>query len=61
MPRPLTATVLVTAATNFLIPARPYLDLIAEVVRPPLAPAKPGESSVRPGWRRLRAVTAASR
>jgi len=49
--RPLTATALVAAAAIFLIPARPYLELIAEVVRPPLATAKPGESAVRPGWR----------
>lgn len=53
LPRPLTATVLVAAAAAFLVPARPYLDLIAEVIRPPLAPSKPGESSVRPGWRRV--------
>jgi len=52
MPRPLTAAALVATAAILLIPARPYLDLIAEVVRPPLAPAKPGEGAVRAGWRR---------
>jgi len=57
LPRPLTATVMVAAAAIFLIPARPYLELIAEVVRPPLAPAKPGESAVRPAWRRQRVTT----
>ena len=53
LPRPLTATTLVAAACTFLIPARPYLDLIGEIVRPPLAAAKPGESAIRQAWRRM--------
>lgn len=50
--RPLTATHMVAAAATILIPATPYLDLIAVYVRPPLAPARPGESALRPEWRR---------
>lgn len=49
---PLTATHVVSAAAATLIPAAPYLDLIAVYVRPPLAPARPGESALRAEWRR---------
>lgn len=49
LPRPVSATKLVSAIVAFLIPARPYLDIIAEVVRPPLAP---GDGGLRPEWRR---------
>lgn len=50
--RPLTATHVVAAAATILLPATPYLDLIAVYVRPPLAPSRPGESALRPEWRR---------
>ncbi len=49
---PVTATALVATITRILLPAVPYLDLIALYIRPPLAPAKRGESAVRPEWRR---------
>jgi len=48
---PITAAVLVTAVASFMLPIRPYLDILAEVVRPPMQPAKPGESPLRPEWR----------
>ena len=48
---PITATALIGAIASFLLPASPYLTLIAEVVRPPLQPAKPGESALRREWR----------
>lgn len=51
---PLTATHVVTSAVTILLPATPYLDLIAVYVRPPLEPAKPGDSPLRPEWRRHR-------
>lgn len=50
--RPLTATHVVAAASSILIPVLPYLDLIAVYIRPPMAPARPGESALRPEWRR---------
>lgn len=49
--QPLTATHVVAAAATIVIPATPYLDLIAVYVRPPLAPARPGESALRREWR----------
>jgi len=49
---PLTATALVAAVALFLVRLSPYLDLIAVYIRPPLAPARPGETSLRPEWRR---------
>jgi|AGTN01.1.fsa_nt_gi hypothetical protein len=49
---PLTATHVIAAAATVLVPAIPYLDLIAVYIRPPLAPAPPGESALRPEWRR---------
>ncbi|MBI5163803.1 MAG: hypothetical protein HY985_07865 [Magnetospirillum sp.] len=49
---PASATQLVTAFARVLIPAVPYLDLVSLVVRPPLAAARPGESALRPQWRR---------
>ncbi|CAA7626787.1 conserved hypothetical protein [Candidatus Terasakiella magnetica] len=51
-PAPITATGLVTAVSLFLLPALPYLELVAMYIRPPLAPAKRGESAVRLEWRR---------
>lgn len=54
LPSPITAVALVAAIARFLVPALPYLGLLAEVVRPPLQPAKRGESALQPGWRRLR-------
>lgn len=54
VPKPLTATHVIAAAAAILIPATPYLDLISVYVRPPLAPHKPGESPLRPEWRRHR-------
>lgn len=58
---PLTATHVVAAAATILLPATPYLELISVYVRPPLAPAKPGESAVRPEWRRRALPKAAAR
>lgn len=52
VPPPVTATHVIAATAAILVPAIPYLDLIAVYVRPPLAPAKPGESALRPEWRR---------
>ncbi len=49
---PVSATGLVTPVTLFLLPAEPYLELIAMYIRPPLATAKRGESAVRPEWRK---------
>lgn len=49
---PVTAIHILTATARILIPATPYLDLISVYVRPPLAPARPGETAVRPEWRR---------
>ena len=52
---PLTAAAIVAAVALVLVRVRPYLDLIAVYVRPPLAPAdSPGESPIRPEWRRSR-------
>lgn len=50
--RPVTASKLIGTVATFLVPAIPYLDLIALYIRPPLAPAKPGEPALRPEWRR---------
>ncbi|HLO76134.1 MAG TPA: hypothetical protein VK196_06740 [Magnetospirillum sp.] len=50
--QPLTATNVVAAAATILVPVAPYLDLIATYIRPPMAPARPGESALRPEWRR---------
>lgn len=55
MPSPPTAVSLVSAVARFLVPATPYMELIAMYIRPPLAPARPGESAVRPEWRRTKA------
>ncbi len=56
MERPLTLPVsavgLVAGIAALLIPIRPYLDLMAEIIRPPLQPVRPGESPLRPEWRR---------
>ncbi|MBC7906313.1 MAG: hypothetical protein H7Y60_06135 [Rhodospirillaceae bacterium] len=57
--RPVTATNVISAVSSVLIPAAAYLDLIAVYVRPPLAPAAPGESALRPEWRKGRAKTTA--
>jgi len=51
---PPTATALVTAIVEFLLPAQPYLELIAVYVRPPLAPARAGETALQPEWRKPR-------
>lgn len=59
--RPVTATHVVATAATILLPATPYLDLIAVYVRPPLAPARPGESALRPEWRRRPLPKAAAR
>jgi hypothetical protein len=53
---PVSAVGLVSAVAAQLLPIRPYLALMAEVVRPPLQAAGPGESVLRPGWRRRRAA-----
>lgn len=50
--RPVTATKLISAVAMLIIPATPYLDLIALYLRPPMAPAKPGLPALRPEWRR---------
>ncbi len=51
---PVTATNIIAAIAAVLVPATPYLDLIAVYIRPPLAPARPGDSALRPEWRRGR-------
>lgn len=51
---PVSAVRLISAVTRFLAPAIPYMELVAMYVRPPLAPARPGESAVRPEWRRAK-------
>jgi len=51
---PVSAVGLVSAVTRFLAPATPYMELVAMYVRPPLAPARPGESAVRPEWRKAK-------
>jgi len=48
---PLTASHIIAAAAAILIPIAPYLELISVYIRPPLAPARPGESALRPEWR----------
>lgn len=58
---PVTATGLVATIAAFLIPATPYLDLMSVYVRPPLAPAKAGESAVRPEFRLRRAISVRGR
>ncbi|MDO8605370.1 MAG: hypothetical protein Q7R40_02430 [Phaeospirillum sp.] len=60
VPVPVTATGLVTSVAGFLLPTLPYLELIAMYIRPPLATSRPGESAVRPEWRR-RKVTGSGR
>lgn len=50
--RPATAAKLITAVATLVVPAVPYLDLVAIYVRPPLDPTKPGEAALRPEWRR---------
>lgn len=50
--RPVTATKLIGAVAQVLVPAIPYLDLIAVYIRPPLAPAAPGQPALRPEWKR---------
>jgi len=52
--QPPTATGLLTALARFLLSSRPYLDLIAVYLRPPLTPAQPGEPVLQPTWRRRR-------
>ncbi|BAE49409.1 hypothetical protein [Paramagnetospirillum magneticum] len=52
VPMPVSAVGLVSAVTRFLVPATPYMELISMYIRPPLAPARPGESAVRPEWRK---------
>lgn len=49
---PLTATHAVAAVATLLVPAIPYLELIAVYIRPPLALGRPGESAIQPQWRR---------
>lgn len=53
--KPVNATNVISAVSSVLIPASPYLDLIAVYIRPPLAPSRPGESALRPEWRKTRA------
>lgn len=57
--RPVTACKLIAAVASMLVPAIPYLDLIAVYIRPPLAPAAPGERALRPEWRRTKAKAGA--
>jgi hypothetical protein len=48
---PITAATMVTAIATFMLPIRPYLELLSEVVRPPMLAHKAGESPLRPEWR----------
>jgi hypothetical protein len=52
VPAPVSAVGLVSAVTRFLAPATPYMELISMYIRPPLAPARTGESAVRAEWRK---------
>lgn len=52
VPPPVSVTHVVTAAAVMVVPAIPYLELIATYVRPPLERGKPGEPAVRAEWRR---------
>ncbi len=52
IPVPVTAVGLMSAVTLFLVPLMPYMEIIAIYLRPPLEPCKPGESAVRPEWRK---------
>ncbi len=53
LPPPVNATALVSEVVRFLVPAKPYLSVIADVVRPPMAPAEGGDTQpVRLEWRR---------
>ncbi|RAU20173.1 hypothetical protein CU669_19770 [Paramagnetospirillum kuznetsovii] len=52
IPMPVDATGLVTEITRFLVPTLPYVELVAIYIRPPLAPSRPGESALRPEWRK---------
>jgi hypothetical protein len=54
VPAPVSAVGLVTAVTRFLAPATPYMELVSMYVRPPLAAGRPGESAVRPEWRKAK-------
>ncbi|WP_041041895.1 hypothetical protein [Paramagnetospirillum magnetotacticum] len=54
IPAPVSAVGLVSAVACFLAPATPYMELISMYVRPPLAPARIGESAVRPEWRKAK-------
>lgn len=49
---PMTATKLIGVVASVVLPAIPYLDLIAVYIRPPLAPAAPGVPALRPEWKR---------
>ncbi|WP_235720778.1 hypothetical protein [Magnetospirillum molischianum] len=49
---PPTATALVSAVVEFILPTRPYLELISVYLRPPLAPARAGETALQPQWRK---------
>lgn len=57
--RPATASKLIAAVAGILVPAIPYLDLIAVYIRPPLALSAPGERALRPEWRRNKAKAGA--
>ena len=47
----MTVTNPIAAVAAALIPAVPYLDLIAVYIRPPMAPARRGEPALRREWR----------
>lgn len=49
---PLTAIRLISGVARALIPAIPYLDLIAVYLRPPMDGPNPGRGGLRPEWRR---------
>ena len=48
---PVSVTKLIATVAADLIPALPYLDLIAVYIRPPMAPAKRNEPALRREWR----------
>lgn len=50
--RPVTVTKLIASVAAAIIPAIPYLDLIALYIRPPMAQAQRGEPALRREWRR---------
>lgn len=61
IPVPVTATGLICEVSRTLLPALPYMELVSLYIRPPLAPAKPGQSALRPEWSKQKPRTSFNR